>query len=103
MKKTMLNDIIKRLDNIEKKLDLHKKMLTVDDVSSYTGISKSYLYKLTSSQSIPHYKPTGKRDVCPILYRQRRPGTGPERDFRSSGGPGDPLSRGGREGPPQRI
>ena len=26
----------------------------------FTGLSKSYLYKLTSGQKIPHYKPSGK-------------------------------------------
>lgn len=61
MDKTAIDEIIKRLDNIEKKLDFSKKMLTVDDVANYTGISKSNIYKLTSAGKIPHYKPTGKR------------------------------------------
>ena len=37
-----------------------KNVLTFDETSVYTGISKSYLYKLTSKRQIPHYKPTGK-------------------------------------------
>ena len=37
-----------------------KEVLTVDEVNRYTGISKSYLYKLTMNREIPHYKPTGK-------------------------------------------
>lgn len=37
-----------------------KEVLTADEVSRYTGISKSYLYKLTMNREIPHYKPTGK-------------------------------------------
>lgn len=37
-----------------------KNVLTFDEAAKFTGLSKSYLYKLTSTQRIPHYKPTGK-------------------------------------------
>lgn len=37
-----------------------KDILTSDEASVYLGISKSYLYKLTMKQQIPHYKPMGK-------------------------------------------
>lgn len=37
-----------------------KEVLTTDEASKYMGISKSYLYKLTMRQLIPHYKPMGK-------------------------------------------
>lgn len=37
-----------------------KKVLTSDETARYLGISKSYLYKLTMKQQIPHYKPMGK-------------------------------------------
>jgi excisionase family DNA binding protein len=37
-----------------------KEVLTSDEVARYMGISKSYLYKLTMRQQIPHYKPMGK-------------------------------------------
>ena len=37
-----------------------KEVLTSDEAARYMGISKSYLYKLTMRQKIPHYKPTGK-------------------------------------------
>lgn len=37
-----------------------KATLTFEEASVYSGISKSYLYKLTSAGSIPHYKPEGK-------------------------------------------
>lgn len=37
-----------------------KEVLTLDEVARYTGISRSYLYKLTMNRVIPHYKPTGK-------------------------------------------
>jgi len=37
-----------------------KVVLTFEEVADYTGLSKSYLYKLTSSGGIPCYKPHGK-------------------------------------------
>ena len=37
-----------------------KSVLTLDDVALLTGLSKSHLYKLTSSKEIPHYRPNGK-------------------------------------------
>ena len=37
-----------------------KEVLTSDEAARYLGISKSYLYKLTMGQKIPHYKPMGK-------------------------------------------
>ena len=37
-----------------------KEVLTSDEAAQYMGISKSYLYKLTMRQQIPHYKPMGK-------------------------------------------
>ena len=37
-----------------------KEVLTSDEAARYLGISKSYLYKLTMKQAIPHYKPMGK-------------------------------------------
>ncbi len=37
-----------------------KEVLTFDEAAAYTGLSKSWLYKLTSTKQIPHYKPSGK-------------------------------------------
>lgn len=37
-----------------------KEVLTSDEAARYMGVSKSYLYKLTMRQEIPHYKPMGK-------------------------------------------
>lgn len=39
---------------------LQKNVLTFDEACIFSGLSKSYLYKLTSAQKIPHYKPSGK-------------------------------------------
>jgi excisionase family DNA binding protein len=49
-----------RLRNIETLLLSQKVVLNFDDVANYTGLSKSYLYKLTSLREIPCYKPNGK-------------------------------------------
>lgn len=37
-----------------------KEVLTSGEAAKYMGISKSYLYKLTMRQQIPHFKPMGK-------------------------------------------
>ena len=39
---------------------IDKNVLTLKEVSEYTGFKTSYLYKLTSSGIIPHSKPNGK-------------------------------------------
>jgi len=49
-----------RLRNIETLLLSQKTVLNFDEVAAYTGLSKSYLYKLTSSGGIPCFKPHGK-------------------------------------------
>jgi excisionase family DNA binding protein len=42
------------------KIKKMKDVLTFNEASEFTGLSKSYLYKLTSGQKVPHYKPFGK-------------------------------------------
>lgn len=49
-----------KLDRIENLLLSSKKVLTLEEACDYTGISRSYLYKLTSAGIIPHSKPNGK-------------------------------------------
>ena len=49
-----------QLARIERLLAGQKDTLTLEEASTYSGISKSYLYKLTSGGIIPHYKPEGK-------------------------------------------
>ncbi len=52
---------IPELKQLFESFNLHqKKVLTLDEVSVYTGLSKSHLYKLTSTNKIPFYKPQGK-------------------------------------------
>lgn len=52
--------IEERLDRIERLIISNKRVLTFDEACDYTGLSRSYLYKLTSSGVIPHSKPNGK-------------------------------------------
>lgn len=52
--------IFERLDRIERLLTVSKEVLTFEETCDYTGISRSYLYKLTASGNIPHSKPNGK-------------------------------------------
>ena len=37
-----------------------KEVLTLDEAAQYAGISKSAIYKLTFSRTIPYSKPNGK-------------------------------------------
>jgi excisionase family DNA binding protein len=57
-------DTEQRISELEKVVQMAglatKEVLTFDEAAHFTGISKSYLYKLTSAQKIPYYKPTGK-------------------------------------------
>lgn len=48
-----------QLDRIESNLQhsFNKDVLTLEEACSFCGISKSYMYKLTSAQQIPHFKP----------------------------------------------
>ena len=39
---------------------VQKDTLTFDEASLYTGLSKSWLYKMTATKQIPHYKAGGK-------------------------------------------
>jgi excisionase family DNA binding protein len=52
--------IDERFDRLEQSQLYQKAVLTFDEASRYSGIKKSYLYKLTSRGELPHYKPNGK-------------------------------------------
>lgn len=57
-----------RLDRIERHLISTKTVLSFDEAVSYTGYSRSYLYKLTSNNIIPFSKPNGKT----IFFSKKR-------------------------------
>lgn len=55
-----LDNLIEHLRLIESMSYTIKEFLTIDDVAKYLGVTKSMVYKLTSSKQITVYKPTGK-------------------------------------------
>ena len=58
---TELEKIAEQLNRVERNTLLAaKNVLTFEDVALLTGMSKSHLYKLTSTRQIPFYKPNGK-------------------------------------------
>ena len=61
-----LSDVIDQLEILTKAVLSSKSVLSIDEASAYTRLTVSYLYKLTSTQEIPHYKPRGK-----MLYFNR--------------------------------
>jgi excisionase family DNA binding protein len=56
----MEQNLENRVSKLENSLFLIKNILSFDEASEFLNLSKSYLYKLTSSGQIPHYKPQGK-------------------------------------------
>ena len=70
-----------KLDAILSLLNEQKsKPLSLDEAAVYLGISKSFLYRLTSTGAIPYYKPAGKKiyfsksDLDGYILRNRRKG-----------------------------
>lgn len=55
-----VEDIICRYDSLREQLKATKEVLTLEEASDFLGLSKSQLYKLTRTNAIPHYKPSGK-------------------------------------------
>lgn len=55
-----MKKIEERIEELETMVYQSKNVLTFNEASKFVGISKSYLYKLTSAGLIPHYKPSGK-------------------------------------------
>lgn len=56
----LLQRIYERQESLESLLLSQKTVFNFDEVAAYTGLSKSHLYKLTSTGGIPCYKPSGK-------------------------------------------
>lgn len=56
----VLQRIEARQMSIETLMLSQKTVLNFDEMATYTGLSKSHLYKLTSSGGVPCYKPKGK-------------------------------------------
>ena len=58
--------IEERIEELESLVYASKNVLSFEEACKYLNLSKSYLYKLTSTQMIPHYKPQGK-----IIYFEK--------------------------------
>jgi excisionase family DNA binding protein len=64
----MRNTIIQKLERIEELLANQTiKPFTFREAYNYLGVSSSYLYKLTSTGQIRHYKPSGK-----LIYFEKK-------------------------------
>jgi excisionase family DNA binding protein len=61
-----MKSIEERVSELEQMVFMAKKIFSFDEASRFLNLSKSYLYKLTSGNLIPHYKPQGK-----MLYFER--------------------------------
>jgi excisionase family DNA binding protein len=61
-----LQNVLDHLEILTKAVLSNKQTLNIDEAAAFTGLAVSYLYKLTSTQEIPHYKPRGK-----MLYFDR--------------------------------
>ena len=55
-----VENILERMDLLEKSIYSTKQVFTFQDACMYIGVSDSMLYKLTANKEIPHYKPRGK-------------------------------------------
>jgi len=55
-----MDELMERLERIERGVMMQKNVLTFEEAVMFTGLAKSYLYKLTASGKIPYYKPSGK-------------------------------------------
>lgn len=60
-----MDEILKRLDKIERLIEsqniVRKEVLNFNEACEYLELSQSHLYKLTSSKSVPHFCPQGKK------------------------------------------
>jgi excisionase family DNA binding protein len=77
--------LLEKVQRIEKLLSgnemplhrIEKEMLTTDEAAEFMGVSKSTVYKMSHSHSIPLYKPTGgrvyfkKEDILSYLQQNR--------------------------------
>ncbi len=61
-----INEVVALLNVLTNAILSSKNSLTAEEAAAYLGLKVSYLYKLTSTQEIPHYKPRGK-----MLYFKR--------------------------------
>jgi len=85
----ILKELVVKLENIEALLLTQKNVLNLSEVLLLTGLSESYMYKLTSTGGIPCYKPQGKqiffkKDEIESWLLQNRKATNKELDALAS-------------------
>ena len=60
-----MEEVLLQLQKITRLLEtqnlVRKEVLNFNETCEYLELSQSHLYKLTSTGSIPHYKPNGKK------------------------------------------
>jgi hypothetical protein len=56
----MPTEILQELREIKQLLALNKKIWTLEDFCTFTGLSKQYAYHLTSTGKVNCYRPFGK-------------------------------------------
>ena len=59
-KNKKMKNVEERVSELEQMVFTVKNIFSFDEASKFLNLSKSYLYKLTSGNLIPHYKPQGK-------------------------------------------
>jgi excisionase family DNA binding protein len=67
LEKTILREIRLLKKEIKIRNLYRKRLLTIEEASKLSGVSVSYIQKLTSSKQLPHSKPTGK-----LIFIHRR-------------------------------
>lgn len=56
-----MDNIIEKLEEIQKVLLLQKEVLTIEELSLYTGYTIDYIYKMVHQNIIPYSKPNNKK------------------------------------------
>jgi len=66
-----------QIEKLFEQIQLEEKPLSFSEAAEYLDVSKSHLYKMTSTAKIPHFKPNGKMiyfkksDLNNYLFRNR--------------------------------
>ncbi len=56
-----MDKILKEIEELKKVMLLQKEVLTIEELSLYTGYTIDYIYKMVSLKQIPYSKPNGKK------------------------------------------
>lgn len=57
----ILNERLERIEKLLESQSINSKIIySIEEVAEYIGVSKGYVYKMTSRGLIPYYKPNGK-------------------------------------------